>query len=783
MIVSIFKSVKDPNTPFNKSIQFVLERIKSGNSKEKIEQLRAMSDEDYAKNKSVLPGVCFSGKFKTRSASGLVQHSGIITLDFDKLKDIDEATMLRDSISSDEYVMAAWISPSGKGIKVLVKIPPEPRNHKLYFDSLREHFNHPNWDTSGSDVSRFCFESYDPDMYINHDSSVWIELSQPDIEDVGTKEPLVRVESSNIIVQNLLKWWLDKYGMTIGKKNTNLYILAKAFFDFGITQSEALSECLKFDETGSKFKEIESIVKSSYKSGTPGTKFFEDIDKKEKIQKKIRSGATKKELKEEFPEVDITVFKEDMFIDEFWYYNDKGKIFLSNHKFKFWLEQNNFFKYYPSENSSTFTFIKKEQNLLDETNDKRIKDYVLNDILNRPDIGYGPYDFVSGNTSYFKQDFLSMLSTTEIKMKKDTAEDGYIYYKNCVVKVSKDGIETIDYLDVDGYIWRKQIIDRDYKKSDHHDSEFRKFIWLVAGQDVDKYNTFKSVIGYLLHSFKTSANNKAIILNDSTISDNPNGGSGKGLFWNSLGYMKKVDRIDGKTFDPGKSFAYQLVSKDTQLLVFDDVKRNFNFESLFSLITEGITLEYKGQDAVTIPVEDSPKIIITTNYTVGGVGGSHERRKFEVEMSAHFNAKNTPFDVFGHMLFSDWNSAEWLRFDNFMINCFQYYLENGLVSHEFDNLDERKYIKETSFEFNEWSIDRDNLPHNILLDKAEYFNKFCEDYTDVKKWLSQKKFTCWLQSYCEYNKIGYEQGRTHSSRWFKIVSGKNINEEDSDVLF
>ena len=90
--------------------------------------------------------------------------------------------------------------------------------------------------------------------------------------------------------------------------------------------------------------------------------------------------------------------------------------------------------------------------------------------------------------------------------------------------------------------------------------------------------------------------------------------------------------IDGKTFEFTKSFPYQTVSTDCQVLVFDDVKKNFSFESLFCVITEGIT-EYKGQDAIKIPVEHSPKILITTNYTIGGIGGSFERRKMEVEIS------------------------------------------------------------------------------------------------------------------------------------------------------
>jgi hypothetical protein len=774
-IVSIFKSIKDPNSPFNKSVETCLKRIKEGNSKDLVEQLRLMSPEDYSKNKSKLPVVCFNGKFRARSITGLELHSGLCILDFDKFQTRQDAIDFKDSISSDEYIYSVWISPSALGVKTLVKIPGDPKTHKGYFMSLKKHFNHANWDDSGSDVSRTCFESYDPRIYINPESSIWTELEEPEIEEIGTYEPIVRLASSNQIVEKLLVWWTKKYGMNKGSKNNNLHKLASAFNDFGIDQTDALSECMKYDE-GGKTKEIESLVKSAYKRPSAG-KSFEDVAAKEKIEKMVRSGKTLKDITKLHPEVNVSRIKETLDIDEFWFYNDKGKVNLSTHKFKFWLEQNNFFKYYPSANSNTFTFIKKDQNLLEETNEKRIKDFVLQDMLNRNNIGYGPYDYMASNNSYFKSEFLSMLDTTEVEIKEDTATECYLYYKNCVVKVTPESITKIDYLDLDGYVWRRQIIDRDFESHDHHKSEFRTYLWLASGKDVQKYNSLKSVIGYLLHSFKTSANNKAIVFNDETISENPNGGSGKGIFWNGLKNMKKVSRIDGKMFEPTKTFPYQTVSTDTQILVFDDVKKNFNFENLFSLITEGITLEYKGQDAITVPVEKSPKILITTNYTIGGIGGSFERRKFEVEMSSYFSHKHTPLDEFGHMLYSDWDKTEWLRFDNFMINCEQYYLKNGLVKHNFNNLEVRKFIKETSFEFYEWSQDRENLPHNFRIDKTEYFTKFCSEYQDFKKFLSQRKFTQWLESYGRYYELKHTSGRTNSTRWIEFEAPKEPTPE------
>ncbi len=45
---------------------------------------------------------------------------------------------------------------------------------------------------------------------------------------------------------------------------------------------------------------------------------------------------------------------------------------------------------------------------------------------------------------------------------------------------------------------------------------FRSFIWFISGQEVERYDTMKSVIGYMLHSYKTSAQQeKEMVLTES----------------------------------------------------------------------------------------------------------------------------------------------------------------------------------------------------------------------------------------------------------------------------
>lgn len=788
MIVSIYKNAKDTKNPYNRDVFYCLERIKIGKSKDQVLKYRETKDSNIKGN---FVGVTFSGTFNYRKTEGLDQHSGLVILDFDKYDLENGAELKKEELSKDPYIFAAWISPSGNGVKALIKVPPEPENHLLYFNSVFKKYNDYYLDQSGKDVSRLCYESYDPSIYINKDSLVWTEKEENEVEEIGfeREKVIVPMTSDSQIIDKLKKWFEKKYGINKGSRNANLFKFAIALSDFGITQHNAESFLAQYEEPDFTLAEIMTIIKSAYRKGelNYGTKYFEDKVLRAKIEKKVFAGGKAKEIRSEFIAQKIAIaenesqfteilesIKKNREVEVFWFFNDKGKIQLSPHDYKAYLENNNYLKYFPQSNSNTFVFVRKDRNLIELTNEKRIKDHVLTDLLNRGDVGFQPYDFMALNTKYFTSEFLSLIDSADIKIKEDTENECFLYYQNCAVKITKNTIEEIDYIDLDGYVWKDQIINREYKKEDHHNAMYRSFVWYIAGQDREKYNSFKSVIGYLLHTYKKPTDNQAIILNDESISENPDGRSGKGLFCNAIRHLKKLSKIDGKQFDFNKSFPYQSVSTDCQVLVFDDIKKNFAFENLFSLITEGITIEYKGQDAIHIPVEKSPKIVITTNYTVKGNGGSFEARKFELELSNYFNVNHTPEQKFGKRLFDGWDSREWASFDNYMINCLQYYLENGLQKHEYKNLEIRKFVNVTSFEFYEWTQSPDWIVFGERYNKGVLYDKFCEDFSIDKKYVTPRRFRGWLKEYCMVFNCRFDEPRSNGVRFECIVK----NEED-----
>ena len=307
--------------------------------------------------------------------------------------------------------------------------------------------------------------------------------------------------------------------------------------------------------------------------------------------------------------------------------------------------------------------------------------------------------------------------------------------------------------------------------------------------DDKRTKSMESTIGFLMHGHKNLSYCPAVILNDEVISDNPEGGTGKGIFMNALGHMKKLVTIDGKAFAFEKSFAYQLVSADTQILCFDDVKKYFDFERLFSVVTEGLTLEKKNKDAIKIPFSKSPKIAITTNYAIKGSGNSFSRRKWELELFQHYNKAYTPQDEFGRLFFGDWDDDEWCVFDNYMIECLQLYLGEGLVESEFVNLKIRQLSASTSHDFIEWcgilegQEENQKLSVGIKIHKNELYFDFIGEYPDYgpksKMTISRQRFYKWLHDYGIF-KTGQPpvEGRDITGRWIEFIEKEEEKEED-----
>jgi len=208
---------------------------------------------------------------------------------------------------------------------------------------------------------------------------------------------------------------------------------------------------------------------------------------------------------------------------------------------------------------------------------------------------------------------------------------------------------------------------------------------------------------------------------------------------------------------------------------------------LFSVVTEGLTLEKKNKDAIKIPFAKSPKIAITTNYTIKGSGNSFARRKWELELHQYYSKHFTPLDEFKKLMFGDWDDDEWCIFDNYMISCLQFYLEKGFVKSDLVNANLKNLIRDTSKDFLEWCGLLEGYPFNTLLTpntktyKQDLYLEFIEDYPDYSSRgnmkISRTEFYRWLNDYGKYHHgVEPKDGRDKHGKWIIFLRIQDVEE-------
>lgn len=181
--------------------------IKRGKYKDLIVKCRDAIAKDnkalYSVLKSQLPVVTFCGQFSLgRKANDIIHYNNLMILDIDNL----ESHILKETIlklQKDKFILAFWLSPSGLGLKGIVKIDSDAEKHKYVFNALRIYFldNYKiDLDRSGSDVSRLCFSSWDENFYFNKDSDVFTDFLE--IEEAGSVKKGIKKQKQYVINKN-----------------------------------------------------------------------------------------------------------------------------------------------------------------------------------------------------------------------------------------------------------------------------------------------------------------------------------------------------------------------------------------------------------------------------------------------------------------------------------------------------------------------------------------------------------------------------------------------------
>lgn len=385
----------------------------------------------------------------------------------------------------------------------------------------------------------------------------------------------------------------------------------------------------------------------------------------------------------------------------------------------------------------------------------------------------------------------------------------YLYFKSTYWKITAQGITTGALTELPFHIWADKVLDFDptpiseplfqivkspaghYKinsSSDYDNSDIAKFIerasmfyWekfhridsgvgiverdtpeKIDPQDlIDHYSHIISKmlsIGYVMHEYNDFANLKAIVAVDGIETEvgKAEGGTGKSIFCTMFKHIIPTHIIDGKSHSlTTDQFIYDGVNERTQAVVFDDCRVNLDFEFFFSQITNGITVNSKGEKKFKVGPK---KMLFTTNNMINGEGNSFERRQYTIAFSNYYNSYRTPKDDLGRILFLEWDHEQWNLFYHYIAASTMAWLKYGFtMTIPKDNIVRRRVRQYIGEDFLEWADlfwDSSGEHRNNEVALSMCYNDFITAYPQQRKYINTRNFKRKVAEYCGYK--GYD---------------------------
>jgi archaellum biogenesis ATPase FlaH len=271
-VISIYKNSFDTEGT-SVYVDKVLEYIKDGRWMVQIGAIRsAVSKEVRDELKRNLPSPTFSGLFSKRGKDTLEKYSGIISMDIDQVPPALMSALV-EALEENVYVYSAFVSPGGKGIKILFRVDTEGKYHEMAWDQIRLYLEN-NYaisaDIKAKDVSRICYVSWDPDLYLNTKCEIFPVVIDPDYQPVKKLEDREAKFSGktvttavNYIFKTCVKWTERKFQYHEGR-NTFCHALACNLNRCGVMQEDAIFlVCTNFRELDNK--ETSQCVVKAYR--------------------------------------------------------------------------------------------------------------------------------------------------------------------------------------------------------------------------------------------------------------------------------------------------------------------------------------------------------------------------------------------------------------------------------------------------------------------------------------------------------------------------------------
>ena len=807
------------------------EQLQTATDAEEIESLKKKIKEyqwTVDETKRELPAVTWSGLFAKRSIKDLTDYSSLICIDIDKLPTDEQHASLKQLLKDDPYTWLLFTSPSGKGIKIIVKVKGTAEDHKNNFLALEQYYNEKyqiNIDPSGKDISRLCFLSADNDFRCNYDSDTFsadlVTTKTP--EPAPEIKPLSKKEEKEFSNNTDSLEWVYQFTNKIsnyseGNRNNYIFLFACNANRKGFDINETLDYAGTF-ASDMDIKELSETIRKAYHYNVaehgkykkqhhaprPAKRNTESGNNdRQPVSNTIIPGNTQGNYTNGHVP-DFTIFWNEIKIEK-----GKGeqkytttRLELFRVAFMKFLQQQGFFIIETGKEG--YQICQRTEGVIRTVDPRKIKNHVYDWCHKQGDRTlYTKVEEMlrKGQKNYFAYTDLESLKVFIPDFVRDTQDEAFFFFQNCFVKITKDDITTHQLNDVTKAIWDTSIIKRNftlvpsripqnesgYFDIEKIDSDIEKFIVQVATNPkkyteiesaivVERFQSICSAIGYMLHGYKNPVGKAVLAVDHKMPGDKTeqNGGTGKSIVGKSFKYLKGVSELDGRDFDEKYPFRFESIDIDTKIVVMADCKYNLDFGSFFNPITSDFRFNKRHTGYITIPYEDSPKWWFDTNFVFKGEGASYRRRQHIIEFDDYYNDSYNPLDEFNHMLFNDWNDTQWNKFYNFYFKCVQLYLHNGLMSYTASNYDSRKLLVESNQEFIDWLDAADSrgiykIPRNEWLSKKELLKQWNEEAKSLNMTtISPHSFSKWVKKYCTTKGFEFHSRKSNSVEYYMIA--------------
>jgi hypothetical protein len=129
----------------------------------------------------------------------------------------------------------------------VIRIPQcDKVEHRRRFSHYEQYIKSEYFDTSNKNISRVCFESYDPDAYLNEFAAIYTGI----VEDTGYHRseytPKVIVTNENRIIEKVLKFNHGEFKE--GNRANYIYKVACCLCEYSIPLTTAENTLLQYTQ-------------------------------------------------------------------------------------------------------------------------------------------------------------------------------------------------------------------------------------------------------------------------------------------------------------------------------------------------------------------------------------------------------------------------------------------------------------------------------------------------------------------------------------------------------